>query len=151
MAELRAALDAAGLPTGAVSDGTLRAAIDTVLSRVSSVGNAQSLVTTAIVREPALLGITAPAPTRTIATAPVPLVTLPKGTCPEHSMDITGKVCSGCAAELKAPDTTAAEAQACWDAVSTRLKSLIEAGFDTTAEMERYRDLAIARGVTLSI
>lgn len=149
--ELRAALAAAGMQVGVVSDGALRSAIDTVLSRATSVGNVQALVTTAIVREPALLGITAPAPTHRIATAPVPLVTLPKATCPEHAMDITGKICIGCAAELKATSTTTAEAQACWDAVSARLKSLTRVGFDTTDEIARYRGLAIARGVTLSI
>lgn len=149
--ELRAHLDHNGLNASAVSDGTLRSAIDRVLSRVGSVSNAQALVTTAIVREPALLGITAPAPTHRIATAPVPLVTLPKATCPEHAMDITGKICRECAAELKAPSTTADEAQACWDAVAARLKSLTTAGFDTADEMARYQSLAIARGATLSI
>lgn len=149
--ELRAALATAGMQVGAVSDGTLRSAIDTVLSRATSVGNVQALVTTAIVREPALLGITAPAPTRNIATATVPLVTMPKAFCPEHAMDITGKICRECAAELKAPSTTTVEAQACWDAVSARLKNLTEAGFDITDETARYQALAIARGVTLSI
>lgn len=148
---LREELTSKGLNLTAVSDGTLRAAVATVFSRSKSISDPQALAAHSLTKEPTLLGLGAPAPTRTIATAPVPLVTLPKGTCPEHSMDITGKVCSGCAAELKAPDTTAAEAQACWDAVSTRLKSLTEAGFDTTGEMSRYRDLAIARGVTLSI
>lgn len=149
--ELRAALVAAGMQVGAVSDGVLRSAIDRVLSRVGSVSNAQALVTTAIVREPALLGISASAPTRNIATATVPLVTMPKAFCPEHAMDITGKICIGCAAELKATSTSADEAQACWETVETRLKSLTDAGFDTTDEMARYRGLAIARGVTLSI
>ena len=148
---LREELTSNGLDLTAVSDDALRTAVATVFSRSKSISDPQVLAAHSLTKEPTLLGLGAPAPTRTIATAPVPLVTLPKGTCPEHSMDITGKVCIGCAAELKAPDTTAAEAQACWDAVSTRLKSLIEAGFDTTAEMERYRDLAIARGVTLSI
>lgn len=151
LGELRAALAAAGMQVGAVSDGALRSAIDTVLSRTASVGNAQALVTSAITREPALLGITAPAPTRNIATAPVPLVTMPKATCPEHNTEILGKICRECAAELKAPGTTTVEAQACWDAVSARLKNLTEAGFDTTDEMARYQSLAIARGVTLSI
>ena len=148
---LREELTSKGLNLTAVSDGALRTAVATVFSRSKSISDPQALAAHSLTKEPTLLGLGAPAPTRTIATAPVPLVTLPKGTCPEHSMDITGKVCSGCAAELKAPDTTAAEAQACWDAVSTRLKSLTEAGFDTTGEMSRYRDLAIARGVTLSI
>lgn len=148
---LREELTSKGLDLTAVSDGALSAAVATVFSRSKSISDPQALAAHSLTKEPKLLGLSTPAPTRTIATAPVPLVTLPKGTCPEHSMDITGKVCSGCAAELKAPDTTAAEAQACWDAVSTRLKSLTEAGFDTTGEMSRYRDLAIARGVTLSI
>lgn len=148
---LREELTSKGLDLTAVSDGALSAAVSTVFSRSKSISDPQALAAHSLAKDPKLLGINTPAPTRTIATAPVPLVTLPKGTCPEHSMDITGKVCSGCAAELKAPDTTAAEAQACWDAVSTRLKSLTEAGFDTTGEMSRYRDLAIARGVTLSI
>ena len=78
-------------------------------------------------------------------------MTLPKGTCPEHSMDIIGKVCSECAVSLKVLDTPATEAQACWNAISARLKTLTEAGFDTTSERARYRDLAIARGATLSI
>lgn len=146
LGELRAHLAHNGVKTTAVSDGALRSAIDTVLSRTGSVGNAQALVTSAITREPALLGITAPAPPRYVAA-----VTLPKDFCPVHTMDITGKVCGGCAAELKATSTTAAEAQACWDAVSARLKSLTDAGFDTTDEMARYQSLAIARGVTLSI
>lgn len=148
---LREELTSNGLDLTAVSDDALRAAVATVFSRSKSISYPQALAAHSLTKEPKLLGISTPAPTRTIATAPVPLVTMPKGTCPEHSMDITGKVCSGCAAELKAPDTTAAEAQACWDAVSTRLKSLTEAGFDITGEMARYRDLAIARGVTLSI
>lgn len=148
---LREELTSNGLDLTAVSDDALRAAVSTVFSRSKSISDPQALAAHSLAKEPKLLGLGTPAPTRTIATAPVPLVTLPKGTCPEHSMDITGKVCSGCAAELKAPDTTAAEAQACWDAVSTRLKSLTEAGFDTTAERARYQGFAIARGATLSI
>ena len=150
-AALREELTSNGLDLTAVSDDALRAAVSTVFSRSKSISDPQALAAHSITKEPKLLGLSTPAPTRTIATAPVPLVTMPKGTCPEHSMDITGKVCSGCAAELKAPDTTAAEAQACWDAVSTRLKSLTEAGFDTTAERARYQGFAIARGATLSI
>ncbi len=148
---LREELTSNGLDLTAVSDDALRTAVATVFSRSKSIGDPQALAAHSLTKEPKLLGLGAPAPTRTIATAPVPLVTMPKGTCPEHSMDITGKVCSGCAAELKAPDTTAAEAQACWDAVSTRLKSLTEAGFDTTGEMSRYQGFAIARGAILSI
>ena len=146
---LREELTSKGLDLTAVSDGALRAAVSTVFSRSKSVSDPQALAAHSITKDPKLLGISVPAPTRTIATAPVPLVTLPKGTCPEHSMDITGKVCSGCAAELKAPGTTASEAQACWDAVSTRLKSLTNAGFDTTAERERYQGFAIARGASI--
>lgn len=138
-----------GLDLTAVSDGALRAAVSTVFSRSKSISDPQALAAHSLAKEPKLLGLSTPAPTRTIATAPVPLVTMPKGTCPEHSMDIIGKVCSGCAAELKAPGTTAAEAQACWDAVSTRLKSLTEAGFDTTAEKARYEGFAIARGASI--
>lgn len=144
--ELRTHLDHNGVNTSTVSDGALRSAIDRVLSRATSVGNAQALVSSAVTREPALLGITAPAPPRYVTA-----VTLPKDFCPVHTMDITGKVCGGCAAELKATSTTAAEAQACWDAVSARLKNLITAGFDTTDEMARYQSLAIARGVLMSI
>ena len=144
--ELRAALAAAGMQVGAVSDGALRSAIDTVLSRATSVGNSQALVTSAITREPVLLGISAPAPTHGAHTAD-----LPKGNCPEHNTEILGKICRECAAELKAPSTTTVEAQACWDAVSARLKNLTEAGFDITDETARYQALAIARGVTLSI
>lgn len=148
-AALREELISNGLDLTAVSDGALSAAVSTVFSRSKSISAPQALAAHSLTKEPKLLGLSTPAPTRTIANAPVPLVTLPKGTCPEHSMDITGKVCSGCAAELKAPDTTAAEAQACWDAVSTRLKSLTEAGFDTTAEMARYQGFAIARGASI--
>lgn len=148
---LREELTSNGLDLTAVSDDALRTAVATVFSRSKFISDPQALAAHSLTKEPKLLGLGAPAPTRTIATAPVPLVTMPKGTCPEHSMDITGKVCSGCAAELKAPDTAAAEAQACWDAVSTRLKSLTEAGFDTTSEMSRYQGFAIARGATLSI
>lgn len=150
-AALREELTSNGLDLTAVSDDALRTAVATVFSRSKSISDPQALAAHSLTKEPKLLGISTPAPTRTIATAPVPLVTMPKGTCPEHSMDIIGKVCSGCAAELKAPDTTAAEAQACWDALSTRLKSLTEAGFDTTSEMARYQGFAIARGATLSI
>lgn len=146
---LREELTSNGLNLTAVPDDKLRAAVATVFSRSKSISDPQALAAHSLTKEPKLLGLSTPAPTRTIATAPVPLVTMPKGTCPEHSMDITGKVCSGCAAELKAPDTTAAEAQACWDAVSTRLKSLIEAGFDTTAEMAHYQGFAIARGASI--
>lgn len=148
---LREELTSNGLNLTTVPDDKLRAAVATVFSRSKSISDPQALAAHSLTKEPTLLGLGAPAPTRTIVTAPVPLVTLPKGTCPEHSMDITGKVCSECAVSLKVLDTTATEAQACWNAISARLKTLTEAGFDTTSEMARYRDLAIARGATLSI
>lgn len=148
---LREELTSNGLNLTAVDDGTLRAAVATVFSRPKSISDPQALAAHSLTKEPTLLGLGAPAPTRTIATAPVPLMTLPKGTCPEHSMDIIGKVCSECAVSLKVLDTPATEAQACWNAISARLKTLTEAGFDTTSERARYRDLAIARGATLSI
>lgn len=148
---LREELTSNGLNLTTVPDDTLRAAVATVFSRSKSISDPQALAAHSLTKEPTLLGLGAPAPTRTIATAPVPLVTLPKGTCPEHSMDIIGKVCSECAVSLKVLDTPATEAQACWNAISARLKTLTEAGFDTTSERARYRDLAIARGATLSI
>ena len=148
---LREELTSNGLNLTTVPDDTLRAAVTTVFSRSKSISDPQALAAHSLTKEPTLLGLNAPASARTIATAPVPLVTLPKGTCPEHSMDIIGKVCSECAVSLKVLDTPATEAQACWNAISARLKTLTEAGFDTTSEMARYRDLAIARGATLSI
>lgn len=148
---LREELTSNGLNLTAVPDDKLRAAVATVFSRSKSISDPQALAAHSLTKEPSLLGLGAPAPARTIATAPVPLVTLPKGTCPEHSMDITGKVCSECAASLKALDTSATEAQGCWNAVSARLKTLTEAGFDTTSERASYQGFAIARGVTLSI
>lgn len=146
---LREELTSNGLNLTTVPDDTLRAAVATVFSRSKSISDPQALAAHSLTKEPTLLGLGAPASARTIATAPVPLVTLPKGTCPEHSMDIIGKVCSECAVSLKVLDTTATEAQACWNAISARLKTLTEAGFDTTAEMARYRDLAIARGASI--
>lgn len=148
---LREELTSNGLNLTAVPDDKLRAAVATVFSRSKSISDPQALAAHSLTKEPSLLGLGAPAPARTIATAPVPLVTLPKGTCPEHSMDITGKVCSECAASLKALDTSATEAQGCWNAISARLKTLTEAGFDTTSERASYQGFAIARGVTLSI
>lgn len=159
--ELRAALAAAGLPTGTVSDGTLRAAIDTVLSRATSVGNAQALVTTAIVREPALLTGTAapvvPAVQGSAASAasgqgaaslssgrPV----LPVASCPVHGQDVTGLVCRDCAIELKSADTDSASAESCWRAVRARLTELSRLdGVDTSGEWVRYSSLAAAHGV----
>lgn len=158
--ELRAALAAAGLPTGAVSDGALRAAIDTVLSRVSSVGNAQALVTTAIVREPALLtGAAAP-----VAPAQGPAVSaasgqgaapaasgrpvLPVAPCPVHREEVTGLVCRDCAVELKSVDTDPAVATECWHAVRARLTELSRLeGVDTSGEWIRYSALAERHGV----
>lgn len=158
--ELRAALDAAGLPTGAVSDGTLRAAIDTVLSRVSSVGNAQALVTTAIMREPALLTGTAapvaPAQGPAVSAAPgqgaAPVVSgrpvLPVAPCPVHGEDVPGLVCRDCAVELKSVDTDPAVAGACWHAVRARLTELSRLeGVDTSGEWVRYSALAERHGV----
>ena len=148
---LREELTSNGLNVSAVPDDKLRAAVTTVFSRSKSISDPQALAAHSLTKEPTLLGLGAPAPARTIATDPVPLMTLPKGTCPGHSMDITGKVCSECASALKALDTTATEAQACWNAISARLKTLTEAGFDTTSERASYQGFAIARGVTLSI
>ena len=161
VAELRAALEAAGLPTGAVSDGALRAAIDTVLSRATSVGNAQVLVTTAIVREPALL-TGAAAPVAPAVQAPVasaapsqgaaPLSSgrpvLPVAPCPVHGQDVTGLVCRDCAVELKSADTDSTLAESCWRAVRARLTELSRLdGVDTSGEWVRYSSLAAAHGV----
>ena len=161
VAELRAALEAAGLPTGAVSDGALRAAIDTVLSRATSVGNAQVLVTTAIVREPALL-TGAAAPVAPAVQAPVasaapsqgaaPLSSgrpvLPVAPCPVHGQDVTGLVCRDCAIELKTADTDSTLAESCWRAVRARLTELSRLdGVDTSGEWVRYSSLAAAHGV----
>ena len=158
--ELRAALTAAGLPTGAVSDGTLRAAIDTVLSRVSSVSNAQALVTTAIMREPALLtgaaAPVAPAQGPAVSTAPgqgaAPLSSgrpvLPVAPCPVHGEDVTGLVCRDCAIELKSADTDLTLAESCWHAVRARLTELSRLeGVDTSGEWVRYSALAERHGV----
>lgn len=159
--ELRAALAAAGLPTGTVSDGTLRATIDTVLSRATSVGNAQALVTTAIVREPALLTGTAapvvPAVQGSAASAApgqgaAPLSSgrpvLPVASCPVHGQDVTGLVCRDCAIELKSADTDSASAESCWRAVRARLTELSRLdGVDTSGEWVRYSSLAAAHGV----
>lgn len=160
VAELRAALAAAGLPTGTVSDGTLRAAIDTVLSRVSSVGNAQALVTTAIVREPALLtGTAAPVAPAQGPAAPAapgqgaaPLSSgrpvLPVAPCPVHREEVTGLVCRDCAVELKSMDTDPAVAAECWHAVRARLTELSRLeGVDTSGEWIRYSALAERHGV----
>lgn len=158
--ELRASLASAGLPTGAVSDGALRAAIDTVLSRVSSVGNAQALVTTAIMREPALLtGTTAPvasvqapavsaAPGEGVAPVTSGRPVLPVAPCPVHGEDVPGLVCRDCAIELKTADTDAAVAGACWHAVRARLTELSRLeGVDTSGEWIRYSALAERHGV----
>ena len=161
LSELRAALAAAGLPTNAVSDGALRAAIDTVLSRATSVGNAQALVTTAIVREPALLTGTAapvvPAVQGSAASAApgqgaAPLSSgrpvLPVAPCPVHGQDVTGLVCRDCAVELKSADTDSTLAESCWRAVRARLTELSHLeGVDTSGEWVRYSSLATAHGV----
>lgn len=161
LSELRAALAAAGMQVGAVSDGALRAAIDTVLSRATSVGNAQALVTTAIVREPALLtGTAAPVASAVQGSAasaasgqgaaslssgrPV----LPVASCPVHGQDVTGLVCRDCAIELKSADTDSASAESCWRAVRARLTELSRLdGVDTSGEWVRYSSLAAAHGV----
>ena len=141
LSELRASLAAAGLPTGTVSDGTLRAAIDTVLSRATTVGNAQALVTTAIVREPALLTGTA---TPLSSGRPV----LPVAPCPVHGQDVTGLVCRDCAIELKSAGTDSTLAESCWRAVRARLTELSHLdGVDTSGEWVRYSSLAAAHGV----
>lgn len=158
--ELRAALAAAGLPTNAVSDGALRAAIDTVLNRTSSVSNAQALVTTAIVREPALLTGTAtpvaPAQAPAVSAAPsqgaASLISgrpvLPVASCPVHRQDVTGLVCRDCAIELKSAGTDSASAESCWSAVRARLTELSRLdGVDTSGEWVRYSSLAAAHGV----
>ena len=161
VAELRASLASAGLPTGTVSDGALRAAIDTVLSRVSSVGNAQALVTTAIVREPALLTGTAalavpavqgPAAPAAPSQGAAPLISgrpvLPVAPCPVHGQDVTGLVCRDCAVELKSADTDSASAESCWRAMRARLTELSRLdGVDTSGEWVRYSSLAAAHGV----
>mgnify|MGYP003082979964 CR=1 FL=1 len=153
LSELRAALAAAGLPTNAVSDGALRAAIDTVLSRATSVGNAQALVTTAIVREPALLtGTAAPVAPAAPGQGAAPLSSgrpvLPVASCPVHGQDVTGLVCRDCAIELKSADTDSASAESCWRAVRARLTELSHLdGVDTSGEWVRYSSLAAAHGV----
>ena len=158
--ELRAALAAAGMQVGAVSDGALRAAIDTVLSRATSVGNAQALVTTAIVREPALLtGTATPVAPAQAPIAPVapsqgaaPLSSgrpvLPVAPCPVHGQDVTGLVCRDCAVELKSADTDTASVESCWRAVRARLTELSRLdGVDTSGEWVRYSALAERHGV----
>lgn len=158
--ELRATLAAAGMQMGAVSDGALRAAIDTVLSRATSVGSAQALVVTAIVREPALLtGGATPVASAQGPTAPAapsqgaaPLISgrpvLPVAPCPVHGQDVTGLVCRDCAVELKSADTDSAVATQCWRAVRARLTELSRLdGVDTSGEWVRYSSLAAAHGV----
>lgn len=160
LSELRASLAAAGMQVGAVSDGTLRAAIDTVLSRTSSVSNAQALVTTAIVREPALLtGTASPAsPVQGPAASATPgqgaaslssgRPVLPVAPCPVHGQDVTGLVCRDCAIELKSADTDSTLAESCWHTVRARLTELSRLdGVDTSGEWVRYSSLAAAHGV----
>ena len=153
LSELRAALAAAGMQVGAVSDGALRAAIDTVLSRATSVGNAQALVTTAIVREPALLtGTAAPVAPAAPGQGSASLISgrpvLPVAPCPVHGQDVTGLVCRDCAIELKSAGTDSASAESCWRAVRARLTELSRLdGVDTSGEWVRYSSLAAAHGV----
>ena len=144
LSELRASLAAAGLPTNAVSDGALRAAIDVVLSRVSSVTNPHALVVTSILKEPALIGGTAQQPVRTSGA----ISALPVEVCTLHGQEISGLVCGGCAAELKAIGTDAADAAECWEAVKTRLTKLSKLeGVDTSGAWMRYSELASRHGI----
>lgn len=151
--ELRAALAASGMQVGAVSDGALRAAIDTVLIRATSVGSAQALVTTAIVREPALLtGTATPVAPAAPGQGAAPLNSgcpvLPVAPCPVHGQDVTGLVCRDCAVELKSADTDSTLAESCWRAVRARLTELSRLdGVDTSGEWVRYSSLAAAHGV----
>lgn len=146
LGELRAHLTYNGLDLSTVSDGALRAAIDAVFSLTESISNPQALAAHSITKKPSLLGITAPASTQKAATP-----SAPSGKCPVHTMDITGKVCSGCAAELKATSTTAAEAQICWDSIKDHLNYLADTyGVDTSAEKVKYSGFAAARGASVN-
>jgi hypothetical protein len=146
LAQLRAHLTYNGLDLSTVSDGALRAAIDAVFSLTESISNPQALAAHSITKKPSLLGITAPASTQKATTPSA----APIGKCPVHTMDITGKVCSGCAAELKATSTTAAEAQICWDSIKSHLNYLADTyGVDTSAEKEKYSGFAAARGASV--
>lgn len=146
LAQLRAHLTYNGLDLSTVSDGALRAAIDAVFSLTESISNPQALAAHSITKKPSLLGITAPASTQKATTPSA----APIGKCPVHTMDITGKVCSGCAAELKATSTTAAEAQICWDSIKNYLNYLADTyGVDTSAEKEKYSGFAAARGASV--
>lgn len=146
LAQLRAHLTYNGLDLSTVSDGALRAAIDAVFSLTESISNPQALAAHSITKKPSLLGITAPASTQKATTPSA----APIGKCPVHTMDITGKVCSGCAAELKATSTTAAEAQICWDSIKNHLNYLADTyGVDTSAEKEKYSGFAAARGASV--
>lgn len=147
LAQLRAHLTYNGLDLSAVSDGALRAAIDAVFSLTDSISNPQALAAHSITKKPSLLGITAPASTQKATTPSA----APIGKCPVHTMDITGKVCSGCAAELKATSTTAAEAQICWDSIKNHLNYLADTyGVDTSAEKVKYSGFAAARGASVN-
>ena len=146
LAQLRAHLTYNGLDTSTVSDGALRAAIDAVFSLTESISNPQALAAHSITKKPSLIGLTAPASTQKATTPSA----APIGKCPVHTMDITGKVCSGCAAELKATSTTAAEAQICWDSIKNHLNYLADTyGIDTSAEKEKYSGFAAARGASV--
>lgn len=146
LAQLRAHLTYNGLDLSTVSDGALRAAIDAVFSLTESISNPQALAAHSITKKPSLLGITAPASTQKATTPSA----APIGKCLVHTMDITGKVCSGCAAELKATSTTAAEAQICWDSIKNHLNYLADTyGVDTSAEKEKYSGFAAARGASV--
>ena len=163
--KLRAELIYHGLDTAeSAADAVLCAAIDVVLDRAKvAPGCPQAFVRVCILREPALLtGAATPvAPAQALVAPAVPgqgvapvtssRPVLPVASCPVHGEDVTGLVCRDCAIDLKSLDTDAAVAAECWDAVAARLKNLTEAGFGIADEMARYRGLAIARGVTLSI
>lgn len=144
LSELRVSLAAAGLPTNAVSDGALRAAVDKVLSRVSSFTDPHALVVTSILKNPALIGGTAQQPVR----ASHAFSALPVEVCTVHGQEISGLVCGGCAAELKAVGTDAADAAECWEAVKTRLTKLSKLeGVDTSGAWMRYSSLAARHGI----
>ena len=84
LSELRVSLAAAGLPTNAVSDGALRAAVDKVLSRVSSFTDPHALVVTSILKNPALIGGTAQQPVR----ASHAFSALPVEVCTVHGLSL---------------------------------------------------------------
>ena len=73
---------------------------------------------------------------------------LPVEVCTLHGQEISGLVCGGCAAELKAIGTDAADAAECWEAVKTRLTKLSKLeGVDTSGAWMRYSELAARHGI----